>query len=440
MTHRLMRTPASAGALIGGRALPTYIVGMSLGGTFRSLMVALAAVLAHPVAAQTVQTRETALAQDSGEYARLYGVPQDEALRRLHAQHDSVAVTDAIASQYRDRLAGISVQHRPDYRYIVYLTGDDPVPERSIRAGGMRVPIVFRTGAKASRDRVVWAITYHQAAIRAALPSPPSMGLDPRTGELVVIVGNAIAAAEGGAAALDAELEKLTGVPVQIRVLERTEVNLGLHGGGRLSGIDPGDGKRYLCTTGYAVTDGTRSGITTAAHCLDDMTYYDPERRPTPLSFVGQWGWGYHDVQIHAGAAPERPLIYSDTARTIERPVEAQLGKPSTRAGDFVCHRGESSGYSCAEVELLDFAPAADLCGGPCLPTWVTVAGPTCKGGDSGGPVFSGTTAFGVVKGASYRRDGSCAFYFYMSLDYLPAPWSLLLDTGTLPARPPHAR
>ena len=399
----------------------------------RSLLTLFALTLAFPVAAQTVQTRSDALAQDAGEYARLYGVPQAEALRRLRAQHDSVAGTDAIARRYRDRLAGISVQHRPDYRYVVYLTGDAPVAETRIRAGGMQVPVTFRTGAKASRDRVVWAITYHQAAIRAAMASPPSMGLDPRTGELVVIVGNAIAAAEGGAAALDAELEKLTGVPVQIRVLERTERNLGLHGGGRLNGIDPSDGKRYLCTTGFAVTDGVRSGITTAAHCLDDMTYYDPDRRPTPLTFVGQWGWGYHDVQIHAGAAPERPLIYSDTARTIERPVEAQLGKPSTRAGDFVCHRGESSGYSCAEVELLDFAPAADLCGGACLPTWVTVAGPGCKGGDSGGPVFSGTTALGVVKGASYRRDGSCAFYFYMSLDYLPAPWALLVEPMPAP-------
>jgi streptogrisin C len=401
---------------------------MRVGGLVRFLLVWLAAAATQPAIAQPVQTREAALAQDAAEYARLYNVSPGEALRRLHAQHDSVAATDAIADRYRVRLAGISVQHRPDYRYIVYLTGDEPVPPTQIRAGGMTVPVVFRTGAKASRDRVVWAITYHQAAIRAALPSPPSMGLDPRTGELVVIVSNAIAAADGGAAAVDAELERLTGVPVQVRVLDRVDVNLDLNGGGRLDGINPDNGKRYRCTTGFAVTDGTRIGITTAAHCLDDMTYYAPDQRPTSLSFVGQWGWGYHDVQIHVGAPPRRSLIYSDTARTVQRPVEMQRGKPSTRAGDFVCHRGESSGYSCAEVELLDFAPAGELCGGACLPTWITVAGPTCKGGDSGGPVFSGTTAFGVVKGASYRRDGSCAFYFYMSLDYLPAPWALLVD------------
>lgn len=402
---------------------------MRLRERIRPLLLFLAFLLPRPATAQLVQTREEALAQDAGEYARLYDVPRDEAVRRLHAQQDSVPATDAIARRYRDRLAGISVQHRPDYRYVVYLTGSDPVPAMGIRAGGMEIPITFRTGARASRDRVVWAITWHQAAIRAAVPGPPSMGLDPRTGELVVIVGALAAAADGGAAEIDAELEKLTGVPVQVRVLERAERNLGVHGGGRLSGINVADGKRHLCTTGFAVTDGTRSGITTAAHCLDDLTYYDPQRRPTPLTFVGQWGWGYHDVQIHSGVAAGRPLIYSDTARTIERPVERQRSKASTRAGDFVCHRGESTGYSCAEIELVDFAPAADLCGGPCLPTWVTVAGPGCRAGDSGGPVFSGTTAFGILKGGSYRRDGSCAFYFYMSLDYLPAPWSLLVDT-----------
>ncbi|UZK65881.1 hypothetical protein [Sphingomonas sp. M1-B02] len=407
-----------------------YIETMTLTAILRLHLLWFAVLVAHPAAGQLVQTREAALIQDAGEYARQYGVPAIEALRRLRAQRDSVAATDALAERHRSRLAGISVQHRPDYRYVVYLTGDHPIPATQIRVGGMTVPIVFRTGAKANRDRVIWAMTYHQAAIRAALPGAPSMGLDPRTGELVVIVGNAIAAADGGATAIDARLEKLTGVPVQVRLLERTDRNLDLHGGGRLDGINPDDGKRYRCTTGYAVSDGARSGITTAAHCLDNMTYYDPQRRATPLSFVGQWGWGYHDVQIHAGAAPERPLIYSDTARLIARPVEMQRSKLSTRAGDFVCHRGESSGYSCAEIELLDFAPAGDLCGGACLPTWVTVAGPNCKGGDSGGPVFSGTTAFGVVKGASYRRDGTCAFYFYMSLDYLPAPWGLLVDSG----------
>ena len=45
--------------------------------------------------------------------------------------------------------------------------------------------------------------------------------------------------------------------------------------------------------------------------------------------------------------------------------------------------------------------------------------------GDSGGPVFSRGVAFGILKGASYNREGGCDLYFYMSTDYLPEGWSL---------------
>ena len=389
--------------------------------------------LAQPVRAQTailpapapiLETASEAHERDAAEYARQFAVSQSEASERLDLQTASVAATDAIADTYRDRLAGIAIDHRPTYRIAIYLTGSDPVPAQAVTVGGLTVPIVFRTGAKVTRERVIWAMTYHQAAIRAALRAPPGMGLDPRTGELVVIIGS-LDAAEG-APALQARLEAIAGVPVQIRVLNHVDVNLAPEGGARVEGINPDDRKRYLCTTGFNVTDGVRSAVTTAAHCLDQLSYRDPQGASVPLAFVGQWGWGYHDVQINAATGPLPPNFYADTAKTRLRAVTGQRSRTSTRAGDFVCHRGERTGYSCALVQLTDFAPAGDLCGGPCLPTWVTVAGPTCKGGDSGSPVFTGTTALGILKGASYRGDGSCAFYFYMSVDYLPQGWSLL--------------
>ena len=56
----------------------------------------------------------------------------------------------------------------------------------------------------------------------------------------------------------------------------------------------------------------------------------------------------------------------------------------------------------------------------------MTVKGPSCIPGDSGGPVFSGEVAFGIAKGINRAGGGQCLFYYYMSTDYLPAPWRLL--------------
>lgn len=391
---------------------------------FPLLLAAL--LLPFAASAQTgpaIETAAAARARDAAEYAKAFGVAQDEAERRLAAQEESVAATDRLAAQYRVRLTGIVIEHRPRYRIVVYLTGDAAVPEQRIVAGGMTVPVVFRTGARATRDRAITAMTYHQGALRAALREPPGMGYDPRTGVLVLTVG--ARAAPDGPERIEDRLEAIAGVPVELRVIERVDVNLSPAGGARVFGTAP-DGKRYVCTTGFAVTDGARTAMTTAAHCLDALTYAGPGGERVPLDYVGQWGWGYRDVQINASTAPLAPVFYADTARTLLREVSGARTRAATRSGDFVCHRGERTGYSCAVVELTDFAPAGDLCGGACLPTWVTVAGPNCKGGDSGSPVFSGGTAFGIVKGASYRSDGSCAFYFYMSADYLPVGWSLL--------------
>ncbi|PAX08406.1 hypothetical protein CKY28_11970 [Sphingomonas lenta] len=385
-----------------------------------------------------MQTPLDALAQDAGEYAARYGVPLDEALRRLRAQEESVAATDAIARRFADRLTGIAIEHMPDYRIVVLLKGDAPVPEERLFVGGMAVPVLYRTGAAATRGEVVAAIERHQPALRANLPHAPSLGLNQRTGEMVVTVDQDDVELYGH----DALLTDLTlniGVPVRLRSVDRV-ANLSVEGGARVVGVSNTDGRRYACTTGFVVTDGARAGVVTAAHCPDALSYVDQDRRELPLTFIDQWGWGYQDVQLHLAAEPLRPYFFADTPKTRSRPVTGSRGRHSMRAGDFVCHRGERTGYSCAEVELTDFAPSGDLCGGDCTPTWVTVAGPVCRSGDSGGPVFVGTTALGLVKGASYAADGGCNFFYYMPIDFLPRGWTVLREGVTPLPVPPSPR
>lgn len=386
------------------------------------------------VAAPPLQSIDAARAQDAAAVADRLGVPVEEAIRHLRLQEATVPITDAIAESFADRLTGIAIEHRPDFHIVVTLTGALAEPERIIDIDGTPVRVRFRAGAPVSHTGLMQAITAYQAAIRASLIAPPGLGIDQRSGELVAVVSGRDVAREG-AGPLAERLAALTHVPVRLRVVDQPALDMGgIQGGARVVGQVPGDTHRYLCTAGFVVTDGSRTGLATAAHCPDELSGRDAEGHEQALPFVGQWGWGHQDVQINASANALAPLFFADTAKTVSRPVTGARGRAGVRAGDVVCHRGERTGYSCSQVELTDFAPAGDLCGGACLPTWTTVAGPVCKSGDSGSPVFLGDTAYGILKGGSYRSDGSCAFYFYMSTDYLPSGWRLLTAGLPLPA------
>lgn len=405
----------------------------------RTLFVFLLAAFAAAAAAQApVQSADEALAQDSAEYARQHGVGPEEALRRLRAQEETVGATDRLRKRYAKRLAGISIDHSPDYRIVVLLTGSKAVRDQAIAAGGLSVPVTFRTGAPATGKRIVEAIRKRGDEIRAAFPAARGMGLDPRTGELVLMLSQSDKPYD--LPAVSAQVAEIAGVPARARLIEEPDANLAAEGGARVEGTDSVSGHHAICTAGFLVSDGARTGLVTAAHCPDVLTYVDPGGTRTELPFLGQWGWSFQDVQVNGTEGQPAPLFYADAGKTVARAPAGQRARASTRAGDFVCHRGERTGYSCAEVALTDYAPPGDLCGGPCAPVWVAVQGPGCGGGDSGGPVFLGDTAFGIMKGGTWVSGGRCAFYYYMSLDYLPEGWSLLTRSAAgspQPAAPP---
>ena len=378
--------------------------------------------------AQRAQTQSEALADDADQYAAQFSVNSAEAVRRLKAQQASVAETDAIAGEFAGRLAGISFEHSPEYRIVVLLTGSQAVPDRT--AAG--VPIVFRTGAKATHAQAIAALRKHLIELNTDLPNARGAGYDQRTGEVVLLVTREDAK-RFGIDSIRARAEQVGKVPVRVVLNDLNESNMSILGGGRVEGLNTQTNRRNLCTTAFIVTNGETNAITTAAHCPDQLTYIDRDGNTTELPLIGSWGAAYQDVQINGSPDSPEPLFYSNRGAGTKRRVVSWRNVASTRAGDFVCHYGESSGYSCSTVELTDYAPPGELCAGFCSPTWVTVKGPSCVPGDSGGPVFSGEIAFGIAKGVNRGGAGQCLFYYYMSTDYLPAPWRVLTAPSTKP-------
>lgn len=381
--------------------------------------LAAAMVTSPSIAAEPeLQTSRGAFAQDAGEYARRFGVSLAEAQARLRMQEASVAVTEQLRVRYAGRLAGIAIEHQPEWRIAVLLTGTEKPLDFVADANGTAVPISFRSGASATRDEVLAALARHRSAVAELVPGLRGLGHDPRTGALLVMP-RALLSPQ-----VDAELRRLVGVPVQVRVLPVAMRNSAAVGGSRVEGMN--GGRRFVCTTGFVVSNGAKAGVTTAAHCPDQLLYRGPDGEERGLKFEGGWGFSYRDVQVHTGVGAPDGRFFVDRERTAMRPLLSWRTRPQTRSGDFVCMRGESSGYGCSTVDLVDFAPPGELCGGPCAASWVTATGPHCRRGDSGAPVFIGTSALGVLKGGAYLPGGGCAFYFYMSVDYLPEGWRLV--------------
>src|SRR5690348_12105624 len=131
--------------------------------SMRLIFALILLAMSGAAAAQDVETRAQALADDAAQYAAQFNVSPTEAVRRLKAQQDSVAITDAIAREFAGRLAGISIEHSPDFRIVVLLTGSQTVADRE--ASG--IPIIFKTGATATHSEAIAALRRHLIDLRS---------------------------------------------------------------------------------------------------------------------------------------------------------------------------------------------------------------------------------------------------------------------------------
>ena len=385
-----------------------------------SLFTATAAIAADPVRLSP----EQALAADAERYATTFGVTAEEAQRRIEQQRASIPVSDALRVRYRDRLASISVVHRPDWHLLVRLTPGELPANLVTTAGGFAIPVRFSTGASATRANALRLLDQYRYLLPQLIPGYRGAGVDPGTGGLVVMQRPGADPRE--ADEVGSLLAARLGLPVRIRRLDAVLVDSAAIGGGRVEGSNA-EGRRFRCTTGFVIRDAAgKLGITTAAHCPDTLTWRAPDGEERLLPLLGAWGAAQNDIQIHSGVGPAEPLVFSDRDKNVVRPITTWATRPMTRPGDWLCLRGESSGYACSEVELTDFAPPADLCGGLCTSSWVTMRGPECRRGDSGAPIFLGSVAYGTLKGGAYTSNGGCAFSYYQSVDYLPDGWRVL--------------
>ena len=388
----------------------------------------------HTAAALVLLMSSQALAQSSDKEALDDKVLMSEAqaltpngqspatwLKRLKFQRDVQNVTYALRKTYSDRLAGI------------YLDYDEVVPTMVIRMVGTRRStdptsalqtrygqIVFSYGAPVTFKHLQEVFSAHQQLFRSLVSGVQGMFAGEQDSAIhVELYGN-----QQSDAQVRAIGDNVFGVQVAIR---RLPGPVRLEAGG--SGTLPSG-----CTGGFIVKNTATgvTGLSTAAHC--------GATNPTYLGLDGVTSQLTYQAAVY-NASTDEEWFTTNTNNLPEffigpdavEPVTAVITQANTMFASVVCHYGETTGYSCGQIESTAYQPTGanfSCNGSSCSSTYIevypafskpNVTSLACAGGDSGGPVAMGTEAAGIFLGgqSSGTARGQCANVFYLSTDYL---------------------
>lgn len=315
---------------------------------------------------QSAAPLQDAVAEDARALAASLGIGEAEAARRLRLQETIGELNARLTEEQARTFAGLTIEHEPDFHVVARFTrgGEETIrpylpPEL---AGIVRVERARFTLQQLERRLEAGYARVRAAGIEAA------GAVDLRANRAEVHVQRGRSAAARGLVAEDAG----TAV-VEVDHLPREEITM--YGGLPIS----------TCTTGFTVRNsaGTR-GVSTSGHCGNSQSYSG-----YALTFMGQAYTGSYDIQWHRRTGDS----YTNTIRVGSgtRSITGTRGRTSQTVGSSVCKQGKTTGYTCGTISTISYCAS-----GAC--TWVRVAGGSVnlsEGGDSGGPWFSGNTAYG---------------------------------------------
>lgn len=189
----------------------------------------------------------------------------------------------------------------------------------------------------------------------------------------------------------------------EVACANRTDCGNPLRGGIKIRG----SGGAGPCSSGFTAQGGGKPWLLTAAHCLKDQYWHHNSRR------IGPWRKRQNYDRIDAGKIQETSS-YWNTSNKIYRSDYAKrysirrVGKRNELyRGMSICRSGYRTSKRCGVVKVVyyDPPPASYASNHENL---LRVSKACARGGDSGGPVYTGHSARALVEGGS-RGDASVA-------------------------------
>lgn len=376
----------------------------------RKLIVA-ALAAGFVILPQTASAQETPATNGAGNeeaksYAAQFNVSIGEATRRLALQRKASRLQEKLRSENPDSFAGLYVENSGKFRIVTRFKGSGAAEK--LKRGTQDPELLAETESEEAAETLPEAKGRQQRLIaqlkRAGVTADG--GYDIKAGTVVLYVLDK-ADAESKLKAASVQL----GDRVRLEQVESFIVPTALYGGYTVATQTPS----YLrnCTSGFNVQNASGvKGVMTAGHCYNDAKYFTSKTATygtsggTLLTFKGEANTGNDDYQWHTASGQTYPAQFYDGVAlksvTVSRP------QMWAYAGEYVCKYGITTGRTCGSV--VDTMYWDNSYGG--YYAHVSSGGVMNKEGDSGGPVFVGTEAYGIVHGRNAAYD-----LFYMGIE-----------------------
>ncbi|MDO3704176.1 S1 family peptidase [Micromonospora sp. C28SCA-DRY-2] len=305
------------------------------------------------------------------------------------AQAAPAAATPDAAAGLAERLGDRSAGTYADASGKMVVTVTDAAAARQVRAAGATPKLVTRGAAELARAT-------SELESSAKIPGT-AWWTDPATNQVVVSVDSTVTGAK---------LERVKAAAARTNGAVRIEAEAGVFST-RISGgqaIYAGGGGR--CSLGFNVRSGSTYYFLTAGHCTNISSSWYSNSAQTNLlgtrtgsSFPGNdYGIVRHNNSANAAG---NVYLYNGSYRDITAAGNAYVGQSVQRSGSTT---GLRSGSVTALNATVNYAEGSvsglirtNVCAEP---------------GDSGGSLFSGSTALGLTSGGSGNcRTGGTTFF-----------------------------
>lgn len=342
---------------------------------------------------------------DTGELMKMVQLAHDEGrpvgsvIRQHGLQDEFERVADDLRIQYPDTFAGSHI-NRPDGSAWFAFVGDVPEQARA-RLAALHAPSEVVTGMRhslESLEQVAWRIT-------SGLEVKAGAGVSQEDQAIEVTLAEATPGQRALAADKARRIAAAAGVEVRI---DDTAGGVASHdgyarGGSNLRGHNS-SGDYYGCTMGFVMRTGSGAyRMGSAGHC-HPKTWQSTRMILRSMdggtsSYIKNtiaWEDSTGDIGLWT-LGTFKPMAVFYAKSTMKSSVRGWIRYPSV--GSSVCKFGSSSGFTCDVINNSSWSWMG-------LGQLVRTRNDKSHSGDSGGPWFSGNTAYGVHMGsATFLQD-----------------------------------